>query len=191
MNTLLKIVSILIIGWYLSENAFCQIQGNNSMPLYDTIIKKSGVSIVGYVKGRTKFEIIFKIPGEKEPKRINNDIIKEIRYGNGTIEVLETKSGKMTKEQVTYSEKDWTSVLVANEGSDLSGFREKGEIEIEYTATKINADNASLERNGIVLLRKKAASMGGKVIKVTYKYVIRQYGEFPSIQMKALVYGLD
>ncbi len=190
MKSNLRVISILFLGLNFSLGAFCQETEDSSQP-FDTIIKKSGVRIVGYVKGKTKFEIIFEIPGQKDPQRINNDIIKEIRYGNGTIEVLEAKSGKMTKEQLTYSEKDWTSVLVANEGSDLSGFREKGEIQIEYTATKINADNASLERNGIVLLRKKAASIGGKVIKVTSKHVTRQYGEFPSIQMKAMVYGVD
>lgn len=181
--------SIMLFLVFITLKSFTQ---NSNIPkAYDTIIKKSGVKMIGHVKGKTKFEVLFELPSEKKNEKINNDIIKEIRYANGTVEVLDSKTGKMSKEQITYSERNWTSVIVANEGSDLSGFREKGEIEIEYTANKINADNTSLERNGIILLRKKAASMGGKVIKVTSKSITRQYREYPSIQMRALVYTVE
>jgi len=159
----------------------------------DTIIKKSGVPIVGKVEGKTKFEVLIRVPGTKDVQRVNNSVIKEIRYGNGTIEIVEAKTGQMSKEQMQGKQKskDWTSVLVANEGSDLSGFVEKGEVEIRYDATRMNMSNSELERNGIVLLRKRAASMGGSVIKVTGKSIVREYGSFPFITMKAMVYSTE
>lgn len=159
----------------------------------DTIIKKSGVPIVGKVEGKTKFEVLIRVPGTKDVQRVNNSVIKEIRYGNGTIEIVEAKTGQMSKEQIQGKQKskDWTSVLVANENSDLSGFTEKGEIEVRYDATRINMSNSELERNGIILLRKRAASIGGSVIKVTSKNIVREYGSFPFITMKAMVYGTE
>lgn len=159
----------------------------------DTIVKKSGVTVIGKVEGKTKFEVLLRVPGMKDLQRVNNSVIKEIRYGNGTIEVVEAKTGQMSKEQIQgkQNSKDWTSILVANEGSDLSGYTEKGEIEVRYDATRINMSNSELERNAIVLLRKRAAAMGGSVIKVTGKNIVREYGSFPFITMKAMVYSVD
>ncbi|MGC8824394.1 MAG: hypothetical protein ACP5PZ_07325 [Bacteroidales bacterium] len=159
----------------------------------DTIIKKSGVPIIGKVEGKTKFEVLVRLPGAKDVQRVNNSVIKEIRYGNGTIEIVEARTGQMSKEQVQgkIKSKDWTGILVANEGSDLSGYTEKGEIEVKYEATRMNMSNSELERNGIILLRKRAATMGGSVIKITAKSIVREYGSFPSITMKALVYSTE
>lgn len=159
----------------------------------DTIVKKSGVPIIGKVEGKTKFEVLIRMPGKRDLQRVNNSIIKEIRYGNGTIEIVEARTGQMSKEQVQGDKKgkDWTSILVANEGSDLSGYTEKGEIEVKYEATRMNMSNSELERNGVILLRKRAATMGGSVIKVTAKSITREYGAFPSITMKAMVYSTE
>ncbi|MCX7986838.1 MAG: hypothetical protein N2662_07855 [Bacteroidales bacterium] len=175
------------------QNSFYLTAQQSQTQAPDTIIKKSGVPIIGKIEGKTKFEVLIRIEGEKDIQRINNSVIKEIHYGNGKIEIIEAKTGQMSKEQIQgkTKTKDWTSILVANDGSDLSGFIEKGEIEVRYDATRINMSNSELERNGIVLLRKRAASMGGSVIKVTSKNITREYGSFPFITMKAMVYSTE
>ncbi len=183
---------LLIILIYTLNINLNQIYGTNqSTNVPDTIIKKSGVPLIGKVEKKTKFEVYFKLLGNREAIRINNEIIKEIRYGNGKIEVLEAKTGQMGKEQVQGKTSDWSRIIVANEGSNLSGFNEKGEIEVEYTATRINMSNSELIRNGEILLKKRAASMKGNVIKITSKNITREYGAFPFIKMKAMVYSVE
>jgi len=187
-----RVITVIVLFYLALATDVMSAQSDQAVAP-DTIIKKSGVPIVGRVEGKTQFEVLVRIPGSKDLQRVNNSVIKEIRYGNGTIEIVEAKTGQMSKEQMQGKKKgkDWTDVLVANEGSDLSGFTEKGEIEVRYDATRMNMSNSELERNGIILLRKKAASMGGSVIKVTSKNITREYGSFPSITMKAMVYGTE
>jgi hypothetical protein len=170
---------------------FFKFQNRDSVFVPDTIIKKSGVIITGKIEGKNKFEVLIRIGNSADVEKVNNSVIREIHYANGTIENVEAKTGKISKEQNAGNEINWTKILVANEGSNLSGYIEKGEIEVEYVANKINMNDSGLEYNGLVLLKKRAAAMNGKVIKVTGKNIIREYGSFPYIIMKAMVYGIE
>jgi len=156
---------------------------------YDTIVKKSGVKIEAKIVKRNKFEIIYLQKGSKNYEKISNDVVKEIRFSNGKIELIGSKAGKLTKEQADKFK--WSDIIVANDDTDLSGLVNKGEIECEYIGNSLIADDGSLERNCIILLKKKASSMQGHVIKVTSKKIIREYGEYPRIIMKADMYVVE
>lgn len=183
---------LLISVSFISSNCYIilsQDTNNRQLPP-DTIITKAGNKIIGHIENKTKFEIIIRM-NNNNTERVNHNIIKEIFYGNGTYENIEARSGKTTKDKIIGSVQNWTEVIIANEGSNLSGYTEKEEIEVKYVGTKLNTDNTSLERNCLVLLRKRAAALGGRVIKVTQKSIIREYGEFPYIIMKAKVYSIE
>jgi hypothetical protein len=156
----------------------------------DTIIKKSGGRMKVKIEGKNLFEILFKYPGQKITKKMSTSSIKEIRYANGKIEIIDTSPEKRPKDWVpVVAEVEYSKIEIAKDASNVANLVEMGEVEAYYMSRKMMAENSFLEKNALIILRKKAVTLKATTILVTYKDIVRQYGEFPSIAMKATAYG--
>jgi len=156
----------------------------------DTIIKKTGGKMKVKVEGKNLFEILFKMPGQKITKKMSTSSIREIRYANGKIEVLDNNPEKRPKDWIPpVSEVEYSKIIIAKDESATNSLIEMGDLEAIYESKKMMTENSFLEKNALIILRKKAVALKATTILVTFKEVTRQYGEFPFITMKATAYG--
>lgn len=156
----------------------------------DTIIKKSGGKMRVKIEGKNLFEILFKMPGQKITKKMSTSSIREIRYANGKIEVLDNNPEKRPKDWIPpVSEVEYSKITIAKDESEIGTLIEMGKLEAIYESKKMMTENSFLEKNALIILRKKAVALKATTILVTFKEITRQYGEYPSITMKATAYG--
>lgn len=156
----------------------------------DKITKKNGDVLIVKIINKNIYEVEYKIPGEVNSKKLNKNNIKEIKYANGKVEVLDNNPEKKQKDwAVVASENEWSKIKVVYNASDVTGMVEKGQIDSEFEAKKMNTEDETLERTAIVVLKKKAFALKASTILITEKTFDRQYGELPAIKMKATAYG--
>ena len=156
----------------------------------DKIVKKSGVFFYVTFVSKNLYEISYKKPGENIIQKISTSDISRIYHRNGKVDVVDNNPEKKAKDWVVKaSENEWQRVKVVNDEEKVAGMLEKGEIEAEYTAKKLtNSDNELLEKNAIIVLKKKAFSLKANYVLVKSKNVERNYGEMPSIKMSGIAY---
>jgi hypothetical protein len=155
----------------------------------DQIVRRNGQIL--YVKYLSKniYEIQYKRPGDDIIRKISTANVKEIRHSNGKIDLIDNNLEKKPKDWVSKAaEQDWAKIQVFTESSEISGFSEKGSMEAEYVAKKMEVENELLEKNVIITLKKKAFTMKANAILIVDKKIERNYGELPLITMKAIAY---
>lgn len=158
----------------------------------DTIIKKNGFAVICRVVSKNLYEVHYIKQGQKLVRKISTADLKEIRYNTGKIDLIDNNPEKKEKNWVTTpSEKDWAKVKVCYDAGDVAGLVEKGPIENEYIAKKLNTENDVMERTTLIVLQKKASKMNACAILIVSKDFVREYGELPSLKMKAIAYGKE
>ncbi len=168
-----------------------EIKEASSTPV-DTIFKKSGFAILGKVLDKNLFEIKYIKKGEKLERKMSTRELTSIHYANGKFELIDNTPEKSKKDWVTAtSEVEWKRVKVVNDEASVAGMVEKGDVEVDYEAKKINMGNDLMERNAIAILQKKANALKAEVILITSKDIKREYGEIPSIRMTAKAYSKE
>ena len=156
----------------------------------DKIVKKTGAFFyVNYV-GKNLYEISYKKPGENIIQKISTADVSRVYHANGKVDIVDNNPDKNPKDWVVKaSEKEWQRVRVVYEEDKVAGMAEKGEIEAEFVAKKLNnSDNELLEKNAIIVLKKKAFSLKANYVLVKSKNIERNYGEMPSIKMTGKAY---
>jgi hypothetical protein len=156
----------------------------------DKFVKKTGVFFYGTFVSKNLYEINYKKPGENIVKKVSTADFSRIYHRNGKIDIIDYNPQKNSKNWVVQnSEQEWQRVKIVAEEDKVAGMTEKGEIEAEYIAKKLNnSDNELLEKNAIIVLKKKAFSLKANYVLVKTKNIERNYGEMPSIKMTGIAY---
>ena len=175
----------------LTPTSLTKQQISNDTTDLDKITKKNGEVLMVKVINKNIYEVEYKIPGEADSKKMNKANIKEIRYSNGKVETLNNSEKKQKDWVVAPAENDWSKIKVVYNASDVAGMVEKGPIDSEFEAKKMNTEDETLERSAIVVLKKKAFALKANTILITEKTFDRQYGEFPAIKIKAIAYSKE
>jgi hypothetical protein len=157
---------------------------------FDKIIKRNGDSIFCKITSRNLFEVNYLKPGSEKVTKLSTANIKEIFFANGKYVLIDNNPEKKKKDwTVAPAEKEWDNIIVTNNPKDVDDLVEKGPIEALFEAKKMTTNNELMEKNIIVMLKKKAYSMKATTILVVEKNINRMYGELPSIEIKAIAYA--
>ncbi|HOT14077.1 MAG TPA: hypothetical protein PK252_04880 [Bacteroidales bacterium] len=158
---------------------------------YDTIVKKTGGKMKVKITGKNVHEVTFFMPGEKKEKRLSTGYIKELRYADGRIDLIDNTPEKITAKDpiLLIPESEWKKVEVAKSEIEVKDLVEKEVIEAEAEGKKYTTTDSFLEKNAIVILRKKAVNLNATKILVIDKIVTREYGEFPKMKVIAKAYA--
>ena len=169
---------------------------NTYIDKYDKLYTRDLELLIVRVKGIDEKYVKFNYPLNTKLERISKDEVSQIFYSDGkrdiyflpdTLTEEAESSGLLVKE-----EKDWTTIEVIENEEEIDAsymFIEK--IQSFYEADRINANTKFLEKNAIIILKRRAASLGGSTIVLTDKDVSRAYGELPKIRLTAKVYSKD
>ena len=170
---------------------------NNLVKQYDKIYTTNWKLYIGKVQRIDNTNIYFQYPLNDETSEIKRDNISQIIYASGKHEVfampneIEDDNLTIDTRAKLAEKKEWQDVLVADSSEVVNGLSKLGAISANYEADKLNANTKFLEKNVLIILRRKAANMNGDYIVITKKNVRRSYGELPFITMKAEVYGSE
>ncbi len=159
-------------------------------PFYDKIYTTAGDTMLVTVIDQNVFEVIFNYPLNKDRKKINKQNVRQIDYANGKTEEFDgsTLQDPEPSPVVKRVAQDWEKVEVVKNTEGLENAKNLGKIESKYQGEKFNTTSEYLERNALVILKKRAMRMGANVICVSDKNEYRAYGELPSITIKAVAY---
>jgi hypothetical protein len=159
----------------------------------DTIVKKTGGKMKVRITGKNVHEVTFIIPGEKKEKKLSTGYIKELRYADGRVDLIDNTPEKITAKDVNLMipESEWKKVEVAKSEIEVKDLVEKEVIEAEAEGKKYTTTDSFLEKNAIVILRKKAVNLKATKILVIDKIVTREYGEYPKMKVIAKAYAKE
>lgn len=160
---------------------------------YDTIVKKTGGKMKVKITGKNVHEVTFFMPGEKKEKRLSTGFIKELHYADGRVDLIDNTPEKITAKDaiLLIPESEWKKVEVAKSEIEVKDLVEKEVIEAEAEGKKYTTADSFLERNAIVILRKKAVNLKATKILVIDKIVTREYGELPKMRVIAKAYAKE
>jgi hypothetical protein len=159
---------------------------------FDKIFTVRGETLVAKVKTTNVYELIYTWPLNTIEQKMPRAEILEVVYADGRKESFRPKPGQSVEESkdwaVVITEKDWERVMTAYNDSDITGLAELGKVTARYDASKINATTEYLEKNALIILKKRAARLGSNIVFVTDKKEYRAYGELPSIEITGTAY---
>jgi hypothetical protein len=170
----------------------------NLMHEYDLLITRRWEIRIVKVKNIQKDKIEFLYPLNTQLFSINRDETSQILYADGKSEVFYPLEKRNTKDSggidrvIIRDKKDWEKVIVVQQADEVpSPFVEIGNVDALFEADRINAPNDFLEKNALIILRKKTANIEGYYLLVTNKKVSRAYGEIPIITLEGKVFGYE
>jgi hypothetical protein len=147
----------------------------------DTIIMISGKKVLSSVQGVSSTKITYIPFGKTEVKEVERKQVHKIKYKNGRVESFNSLAMQMV------AEGDWKTIIITDKKSEVEGFVVLGEVDAKSSARVRDAKSA--QRSAEIILKKKAANMGGLVILVTKRESKGGYGEVPSHKVEGVVYG--
>lgn len=163
---------------------------NGITPFYDKIFTTAGDTMHVTVIDQNVFEIIFNYPLNKGREKINKQNVRQIEYANGKTEEFDGSAlpGPEPSSAIKLVAQDWEKVEVVKNTEGLENAKNLGKIESRYQGERFNTTSGYLERNALVILKKRAMRMGANVICITDKNEYRAYGELPFINIQAVAY---
>ena len=163
---------------------------NRITPFYDKIFTTAGDTMYVTVIDQNVFEVIFNYPLNKDKKKINKKNVRQIDYANGKTEEFDGTAmpDPEPSTAVKLVAQDWEKIEVVKSTEGLENAKNLGKIESRYQGERFNTTSEYLERNAMVILKKRALRMGANLICITDKNEYRAYGELPYITINAVAY---
>lgn len=158
---------------------------------FDKIVTRKWKQYVVKIQHIDPINITYTFPLNNEPMTIAKSEVAQIFYADGRKDIFVTPDeDEMEDNQgIDVRELDaWEKIVVLESDSSLAGLEFIEHIDIRYEGNKLNMNNEKLERNALIILRKKAANREGTHMYVTGKQANRAYGELPYMDMEADVY---
>ena len=116
--------------------------------------------------------------------------IKTIHSRNGDIVTCSNSITPLAtkKEFPLDAENNWTYIeIIYDKSPEMSGWKNVGPLAVRFTGDfKTSGDD--LEKNCLIILKKKAVRLNADIIHITEKKIFREYGELPKIEMRAVAY---
>ncbi|MBN1414119.1 MAG: hypothetical protein JW973_03370 [Bacteroidales bacterium] len=166
---------------------------------YDKILTYSHDVFIVRIHNITPSFVLFLYPFNTDLNSLNRNEISQIQYADGTIDIFLPLADKTgfdseivdTARIIIRNRRDWEKVTLTNKSEDIAGLIEKGRITASYQADFINAENAYLEKNAGIILRKKAANLNAPFVLLLNKSFHKAYGDPPSIELEGIVYNYE
>lgn len=159
---------------------------------FDRVITSTGDEYVVKVKDINIYEIVYTYPLNTIEQRMDKDMIKKIIFSDGSEQVI---SGEEVKEEkdwaVVVGEKDWEKVIILTSEDEIEGLKKLEEFKAKYVGNRIKTSSEYLEKNVMIILRKKTAHLKGNYLLVKEKQEYRAYGDLPYIEMTGIAYLRD
>lgn len=172
---------------------------SRAIAAFDKILTYDHEVVISKIQNITPGFVLFLYPFNTELQALNRNDISQIQYSDGTIDIflpLTDKAG-FNKEVVDTariiirSRRDWEKVTLTDNSEDITGLIEKGKVIASYQADYENAENEYLEKNALIILRKKAANLNAPFVLLINKNFHKGYGDPPSIELEGILYNYE
>ncbi len=161
---------------------------------FDIIITNDWETKIVKVKKVTSNNVEYYYPFNIQTHFISREETSQIHYSDGKIDVfnplLIKKDTKIDANLIVKTEKDWKTIEVALNPNDIpETMVELANVNARFEADNLNAPNDYLEKNALIILKKKTANVQGEILFIVEKNFNRPYGEIPYIDMSGYAYG--
>ncbi|MCG8699929.1 MAG: hypothetical protein MI922_17880 [Bacteroidales bacterium] len=159
---------------------------------YDRLFTIDGLMYIVKVKSYDDGYVYFNYPLNFHKERMKRNKVSQIIYTDGKRDFFALPDTSIQdKDAFQRTEKDWEKVVILENEVDITdNYEFLEEVEVFYEANRLNANSKYLEKNVSIILRRKAASVGGNAVLIIDKKTSRPYADLPKINMKAKVYSL-
>ncbi len=186
-----KLLAICILCLSFSINAKCNTptfsNSNDTVALsdFDKIIRIDSTEIIVRINRFSNSDIFYVYPLNKEELSIPRKTVHKIIYSTGKIETLNPLFKEIDVEEETIP---WEQVEILDDVSQTDTLIEISDFDALFESTKMKISTTQLEKNALIILKKKAANAGGKYLLITNKIIHKAYGDLPSIEMYGKAY---
>lgn len=171
--------------------------GNSSFSIdnFDKIITFDNEVFFVRVQHITLVDVNFIYPLNSVVESVEREKVSQIIYANGNIDLF-IPFDEAHKDSLNYVDdrlivrhrKAWESVQVTEDKSDLAGLIEVGPVNAVYDSDRMRVDNDFLEKNGLIILKRRAANLDADYVFVIKKTFNKGYGSFPSVSIEGIAY---
>lgn len=123
----------------------------------DRIVKLNGENLTVNITAVGEQDISFTYPGEKVANTINKNVVKEIDFASGRVQMMTTKI-------VVRSEADWANVLITTNPDEVKGLVRKGEVRAKATGATTMSNQANIDAKATERIKKAAAVLGAHIV---------------------------
>lgn len=165
------------------------------MDAYDKIITFDNEVYIVKIQNITLTEVRFVYPLNTRLETLNRQKISQIIYCNNSIDLFtpfdmeKTDLLPVQDERLIVDErKAWEKIHISEDMGDVEGMIEIGPVTAAYTADRIQISDNYLEKNGLIILKRRAANLGADFVLITGKSVSNGYGDNPAIKIEGIAY---
>jgi hypothetical protein len=162
---------------------------------FDKIITFDNEVLIVKVQHITLTEVSFLYPFNTKTETINRQKVSQILYADNRIDLFtpfeeEKKELLPIQEErlIVYRREQWEKIHTTENINDVAGFEKIGPVSAVFEADQINSSHKFLEKNGMIIIKKRAARLQADMILITNKSVHRGYGDFPNIKIEGIAY---
>jgi|SRR4030042_1644767 len=166
-----------------------------ALKYFDKIITFDNEVLVVKIHHITLTGISFFYPFNTRIETINRQKVSQILYADNRIDLFtpfeEEKKELLPVQEdrlIVYRRELWEKIFTTENINDVSGLTKIGPVSSGFEADQINSDNHYLEKNGMIILKKRAARLQADVVFITNKSVHRGYGDYPTIKIEGIAY---
>lgn len=163
---------------------------------FDSIVKMNLETHIVHIISKNDHDVTFTYPLNSVPFRMDLDLIHKIVYANKETEFIQELPKKQEVvdkiEIIDFRElKDWEKVSHTENPDDVAGMFETGELYAKYESPRIRADNDYLEKNALIILKKRAVRQKADIALISKKEVHRAYGDLPYMEIWGTGYSFN
>ncbi|MBN2610615.1 MAG: hypothetical protein JXB00_03585 [Bacteroidales bacterium] len=173
-------------------------QEGTALKYFDKIITFDNEVLVGKVQHITLTEVRFLYPFNTKVEIINREKVSQILYADNRIDLFtpydeEQKELLPVQEDrlIVYRREIWEKITITEDEYEVAGFTLLGPVSAVYDADQFKCTNEYLEKNGMIILKKRAAKLEADYILITNKSFHKGYGDPPSVKIEGLAYKID
>lgn len=158
---------------------------------FDKVITRKNEILFVKITENNIFDIHFTYPLNTIENVMEKSRIKEIIFSDGTAEIVASTEDIEAESDtlIIADEKDWEKVDTTSLAENVFGLKEMGEVSILYEADKFNMPSELMEKNALIILRKRTARLKAHMILIEDIEFSRAYGELPYVEIKGKAFG--
>lgn len=150
----------------------------------DIIYQHDGTKMFVDVKKIYLNDLYYSLPGDSRVNKMDQRLVYKIEYKSGKVEILNETAPDVREVG------DYRKVKVTENSDDVDGLIEVAKLEAKSEGSdKGYSTLKSLERNAILVLRRKAAQVNADIVLITGKKSNVAFGEIPAITLYGIAYS--
>ncbi len=162
---------------------------------FDKLITFDNEVLFVKVQHITLVDVRFIYPLNTNVESVNREKVSQIIYANGNIDLF-VPFDEVNKDSLNYIDdrlivhhhKSWESITVTENEKEMAEMVEIGPVNSVFVADRVQATNTFLEKNGLIILRRRAANLEADCILITKKTFSKGYGAYPSVKLEGTAY---